>query len=173
MTSRPSSIWFSFTLLCTILPTAVAAFEQTDVLIYGATPAGISAAIAAATEGHEVLLVEPTNRIGGLVTSGLSHTDYHSRESLSGAFLDFALRVQKHYETTYGPDSQQLKDCEGGVFAEPKVNLAVFEQMLAEWPKIRVLHQHILKSVEMNSAGSRIQSVTFTDANGAEAHDQR
>ena len=40
--------------------------------------------------------------------------------------------------------------------------------MLAEWPKIRVLHQHVLKSVEMNSAGSRIRSVTFTDAKGAE-----
>ena len=92
----------------------------TPILVYGATPAGISAAIAAATEGHDVLLVEPTNRIGGLVTSGLSHTDFHSRESLSGAFLDFAQRVQKHYEKTYGPDSQQLKDCEGGVFAEPK-----------------------------------------------------
>jgi hypothetical protein len=159
----------SVLLLTLILPVCSAqSLSETEVLIYGATPAGVSAAVAAATEGHEVLLVEPTNRIGGLVTSGLSHTDFHSRESLSGAFLDFAQRVQKHYETTYGPDSQQLKDCDGGVFAEPKVNLAVFEQMLAEWPKIRVLHQHVLKSVEMNSAGSRIQSVTFTDANGAE-----
>jgi hypothetical protein len=159
----------SFFLLILNLPVCFAqTMAKTEVLIYRATPAGISAAIAAATEGHEVLLVEPTNRIGGLVTSGLSHTDFHSRESLSGAFLDFARRVQKHYGITYGPDSQQLKDCDGGVFAEPKVNLAVFEQMLAEWPRIRVLHQHVLKSVEMNSAGSRIQSATFTDANGAE-----
>jgi len=141
---------------------------RTDVLIYGATPAGISAAIAAATEGHEVQLIEPANRIGGLVTSGLSHTDFHSRESLSGAFRDFAQRVQKHYEKTYGLDSQQAQDCDGGVFAEPKVNLAVFEQMLAEWQKIRVLHLHVLKSVEVNSAGSRIEIVAFTDANGAE-----
>ncbi len=159
-----------FAALClTRLPVILAETSSvTPILIYGATPAGISAAVAAATEGHDVLLVEPTNRIGGLVTSGLSHTDFHSRESLSGAFLDFAQRVQKHYETTYGPDSQQLKDCDGGVFAEPKVNLAVFEQMLEEWPKIRVLHQHVLKSVEMDSAGVRIRSVTFTDANGAE-----
>lgn len=142
--------------------------SHTDVLVYGATPAGVSAAIAAATAGYDVLLFEPTNRIGGLATSGLSHTDFHSRESLSGAFLDFAQRVQKHYEEIYGPDSQQLKDCDGGIFAEPKVNLVVFEQSLAEWPKIRVLHQHVLKSVEMNSAGSRIQSVRLTDAKGAE-----
>lgn len=165
----PSIIFASATLILMHPRFSVAeSSSHTEVLIYGTTPAGISAAIAVATEGHEVLLVEPTNRIGGLVTSGLSHTDFHSRESLSGAFLDFALRVQKHYETTYGPDSQQLKECDGGVFAEPKVNLAVFEQMLGEWPRIRVLHQHILKSVEMNSAGSRVQSVTLTDANGAE-----
>lgn len=156
-------------LLLLNLPASVAhTLSNADVLIYGATPAGVSAAIAAASEGQEVLLVEPTNRIGGLVTSGLSHTDYHSRESLSGAFLDFAQRVQKRYEKTYGPDSQQAKDCDGGVFAEPKVNLAVFKQMLEEWPKIRVLHQHVLKSVEMNSVGSRIQSMTFNDGNGAE-----
>jgi hypothetical protein len=159
----------SVLLLTLILPVCSAqSLCEPKVLIYGATPAGISAAVAAATEGHEVLLVEPTIRIGGLVTSGLSHTDYHSRESLSGAFLDFAQRVQKHYEIIYGLDSQQLKDCDGGVFAEPRANLAVFEQMLAEWPKIRVLHQHVLKSVEMNSAGSRIQSVRLTDAKGAE-----
>ncbi len=76
--------------------------------------------------------------------------------------------MQKYYEKTYGPDSKQAKDCDGGVFAEPKVNLAVLEQMLAEWPKIRVLHQHVLKSVEMNSGRSRIRSVTFTDASGTE-----
>lgn len=171
--ARLSYRHLSYFVLCTLLlmhlPSGLGdSPSHTDVLVYGATPAGISAAIAAATEGHDVLLIEPTNRIGGLVTSGLSHTDFHSRESLSGAFLDSAQRVQKHYEKTYGPDSQQLKDCDGGVFAEPKVNLAVFEQMLAEWPKIRVLHQHVLKSVEMNFAGSRIKSVTLTDANSAE-----
>ncbi len=157
-----------FLLILNLRVCSALTLAETEVLIYGATPSGISAAVAVATEGHEVLLVEPTKRIGGLVTSGLSHTDFHSRESLSGAFLDFAQRVQKHYEKTYGPDSQQLKDCDGGVFAEPKVNLAVFEQILAEWPKIKVLHQHVLKSVEMNSAESRIQSMTFADANDAE-----
>ena len=72
--------------------------------VFGGTPAGIAAAIGAASDGCSVLLVEPTSRIGGLVTSGLSHTDFHSRESLSGAFLDFARRVETHYATEYGTD---------------------------------------------------------------------
>ena len=36
-----------------------------DVLIYGGTPAGIAAALRAADLDCEVLLVEPTSRIGG------------------------------------------------------------------------------------------------------------
>jgi hypothetical protein len=143
--------------------------SETAVLIYSATPAGISAAVAAAAEGQGVLLIEPTNRIGGLVTSGLSHTDFHSRESLSGAFLNFSQRVEAYYGDAYGPDSPQVKDCDGGVFAEPKVNLAVFEKILSEWRTIKVLYQHELKSVAIDSGKlrSHIRSVTFSDANGA------
>ncbi len=50
--------------------------QPTGVLIYGATPGGIAAAVAAAKSGQRVTLVEPTARIGGLVTSGLSHVGF-------------------------------------------------------------------------------------------------
>jgi len=142
-----------------------------DVVIYGATPAGISAAIAAARDDCQVLLIEPTSRIGGLVTNGLSHTDYHSRESLSGAFLEFSRRVEAWYVTQYGPDSPQVKASEKGVFAEPKVNLLIFQQMLAEWPQITVLTQHSLQSVTCDSTnGSRqIEAMTFRSDQNPEA----
>ncbi len=154
---------------------AMAFSSEPDVLIFGGTPAGIASAIAAASDGHSVLLIEPTDRIGGLVTSGLSHTDFHSRESLSGAFLDFAHRVELHYAKTYGDDSQQFKDCDGGVFAEPKVNLAVFEQMLEEWPAVTMFRRCQLQAVVVipatpAGAAARIQtqiaSITLTDSNG-------
>ena len=73
--------------------------RQSDVLVYGATPAGISAALAAAGGDHDVLLVEPTGRIGGMTTHGLSHSDFHSFEALNGPFLHFSQRVLKYYET--------------------------------------------------------------------------
>ncbi len=110
--------------------------QDPNVLVYGATPAGIAAALAAAEDGEKVLLVEPTDRIGGMITCGLSHTDFRTREGLTGAYLKFAKRVEQHYRDAFGADSQQVRDCWGGVFAEPKVNLAVLEKMLAEQPNI-------------------------------------
>src|SRR3954469_25470623 len=91
-----------------LLTTALHAPEF-DVLVYGATPAGIAAAVAAAEDGERVLLVEPTARIGGLVTNGLSHTDFRTFEGLNGAFLDFSKRVEAYYRETYGADSPQVK----------------------------------------------------------------
>jgi len=71
-----------------------------------------------------------------MITSGLSHTDFRSREGLMGAYLKFSKRVEQHYRDAFGADSPQVRDCWNGVFAEPKVNLAVFEQMIAEQPNI-------------------------------------
>lgn len=45
-----------------------------DVLVAGAGAAGISAAIAAAREDADVVLVDPNERIGGTVTHALIHT---------------------------------------------------------------------------------------------------
>jgi len=126
-----------FFLLFALFVTTLRA-EDAQVFVYGATPAGIAAALAAARDGEKVLLVEPTDRIGGMVASGLSHTDFRTFEGLSGAFLEFTKRVEQHYRETYGADSPQVRDCWHGVFAEPKVNLAVFEKMLAEQPNITV-----------------------------------
>jgi len=144
--------------------------EEPDVLIYGATPAGIAAAISAAKAECSVLLVEPTARIGGLVTSGLSHTDFHSFESLSGAFLDFARRVEAHYAKTYGPDSAQVRDSFRGTFGEPKVNLAILEQMLAEHSAITVrkgLRLGELAVSRRDGGVARIEAAAFTAAEGA------
>ncbi|WP_206028745.1 FAD-dependent oxidoreductase [Thalassoroseus pseudoceratinae] len=143
--------------------------RDADVVIYGATPSGIAAAIAAADSGQRVRLVEPTARIGGLVTSGLSHTDFHSFESLTGTYLDFSQRVEAYYAKKYGRDSQQVRDSFRGTFAEPHVNLAVFQQMLAEWESITVSRQMTLDSVQVRKKnGTRhIQSATFLDPDGA------
>ena len=115
-----------------------------DVLIYGATPAGIAAALAAAEGDRSVYLVEPTARIGGLTTHGLSHSDFHSFEAQSGPFLQFSQRVLRHYRDTYGEDSEQVRDSWRGTHGEPSVNLLVFEKMLAEKPTITVLKEHRL-----------------------------
>ena len=130
--------------------------EETQVLVYGGTPAGIAAALAAARDGERVLLVEPTERLGGMVTCGLSHTDFRTLEGLNGAFLEFSQRVEKYYRDTYGADSPQVRDSWHGVFGEPKVNLAVFEKMLAEQPGITVWKNRRLFNVRSSGdPGSR------------------
>ena len=144
---------FACACLISLFPFAgLRAAEPVDVLVYGATPGGIAAALGAADAGRSVLLVEPTAQIGGLTTSGLSHTDFHSHESLTGAFLDFARRVEAHYVATYGADSPQVKACFHGTFGEPKVNRAIFVQLLAERLRITVRLKTTLQRVAVVKA---------------------
>ncbi|MES2505367.1 MAG: FAD-dependent oxidoreductase [Verrucomicrobiota bacterium] len=140
-----------------------AADLQTDVCIYGATPGGVAAALAAARSGSDVVLVEPTARIGGLLTSGLSHTDFHSFESLTGSFLEFSQRVKAHYVKTYGADSDQVKASFEGTFGEPKVNLLVLQQMLKEQPRITLREKAVLVSLDIEDAA--ITQASFKSGN--------
>lgn len=138
--------------------------REVDVLIYGATPAGIAAAISAGQQGSAVLLVEPTQRIGGLVTSGLSHTDFRTLEGLNGTFLEFTRRVEAYYIEKYGPNSPQVETSFHGTFGEPKINLLIFQQMLAEHPSITVVTGWRLSGVTTEPLGTglrRITSATF------------
>jgi hypothetical protein len=157
-------------LFCLLLLTGnrVRGAESFDVVIYGATPAGIASALAAGGEGQKVLLVEPTARIGGLVTSGLSHTDYHAYEGLTGAFLDFSKRVEAHYRAQFGADSIEVKNSMRGTQSEPKVNLMIYEKMLAEVPKVKIWRKHGLADVRMGGMNEarRIVTVTFMDHSG-------
>jgi hypothetical protein len=68
-----------------------------DVVVYGATPSGIMASVAAAREGLHVALVEPGKHIGGMVASGLSHTDRGNTETIGGIPREFFEGVGRHY----------------------------------------------------------------------------
>jgi ribulose 1,5-bisphosphate synthetase/thiazole synthase len=48
---------------------------ESDVVVYGGTPGGITAAIAAARDGASVILLEQTRHVGGLSTSGLNRDE--------------------------------------------------------------------------------------------------
>ncbi|MBL8218321.1 MAG: FAD-dependent oxidoreductase, partial [Bryobacterales bacterium] len=61
--------------------------EEFDVVVVGATPAGVAAAYNAAREGARTALVEETIHVGGLVSGGLSNTDFRDFESVGGTFL--------------------------------------------------------------------------------------
>ncbi len=127
-----------------------------DVVIVGATPGGIMAAIATARDGHSAVVLDRNRHIGGLPANGLGATDIHTRGATAGLFLEFVGQVRRHYVRQYGANSQHVKDCSDGYRFEPHLAERVFEQMLAEHPsRITVLRRR-----QFDSA---VGNVTLTD----------
>lgn len=114
------------------LTAAAVCDTRVDLVVYGSTPAGIAAAVNAARQGLRVNLLEPSNHFGGIVTGGMSNTDFKSFEAVQGTYREFMDRVIQHYAKTYGPDSRQVQDAFHGAWYEPKVAAAVLRQMLDE-----------------------------------------
>jgi hypothetical protein len=135
---------------------------KADVVVYGGTPAGVMTAVAAGRAGRSVLLVEPMPRVGGMVSGGLCKSDVGKRETIGGLSREFFTRINDYYVKTYGADSQQVKDCRGGELPEPKVAEQIFNEMLAELPRVKVLLKHRFEDVQMDG-GDRVRSMTVTD----------
>ncbi len=140
-----------------------------DVITYGVTPSGIASAVNAAREGVSVALFEETDHVGGLASSGLFNTDFHSFESLGGTWLEFMNRVEAHYIQTYGPNSQQVRDCWQGAFYEPKVAKKVFMDMIKEQDNLDLILQHRLLLANTNILSNKKTKLTDIrfGANGA------
>ena len=69
-----------------------------DVIIYGATSAGVTAAISAARNGACVILLEPGRHVGGMLSGGLGRTDMDRQENVIGGLAkEFFQRVGRHY----------------------------------------------------------------------------
>lgn len=148
---------------CTTQAT-ISKYEPTKICIYGATPGGIAAALAASQSGENVLLIASGDHLGGLFTSGLSHSDFHSFESLSGTFLEVSKRVKAFYEDTYGDDSPQLEASFEGTFAEPKVNGLILKEMMAAYSNLTIIKEAQLNGLDHN--GNTIKSASFLTKKG-------
>src|SRR6476620_10770661 len=72
--------------------------QQFDVVVYGGTAGGVIAAVTAAREGLKTALLEPGNHLGGMVSGGLSFTDFGKKEVIGGTALEFYVRLGRHYE---------------------------------------------------------------------------
>ncbi|WKN44877.1 FAD-dependent oxidoreductase [Tunicatimonas pelagia] len=161
-------VWIIVLCLCTTTLAFCAATDQSryDLVVVGSTFSGIAAAINAAQYGHSVVIVEEYAMIGGLMTGGLSFTDFISYEALSGIFEQYTQRVESYYAEKYGRQSPQFADCHGGIHAEPHVTLKLFNEMLGEHPNIQVLTNHRLTQVMLDKPeqGMKvIQGALFTN----------
>ncbi|MDZ4289442.1 MAG: FAD-dependent oxidoreductase, partial [Prosthecobacter sp.] len=142
-------------LLVLILTAAALQAAPADVVIYGGTPAGLAAAIAAAREGASVVVIEPTHWIGGMVTGGLTHTDKGKEETIGGLPREFFTRA-----AASKPGTELW-------YAEPQTNMATFKTMLAE-AGVKVITGQTLTAITKD--GARITSLTTTDGAIHEGH---
>ena len=127
-----------------------------DLVIYGGTSAGVSAAIQASRMGKTVILIEPTNRIGGLTTGGLGQTDIGNKQAIGGIAREFYQNVKKYYqqpENWKWQKSNEYKDggqtrTDSGEDAmwtfEPSAALKILHQMLEPEKNITLVHNQWL-----------------------------
>jgi hypothetical protein len=129
---------------------------EADVIVYGATPGGFCAAIAAAREGSKVVLLEPTAHVGGVNTGGLSFSDSNQtvRSTLLGLFEEWHQRVAADYAArgVKLPYDVAVKDNSVWTY-EPHVAARVTDAMLKE-AGVSVLTKQTMEGVE--KAGTRI-----------------
>lgn len=96
-----------------------------DVVVYGGTAGGVITAVSAARMGLKTALLEPGAHVGGMVASGLSHTDVGRREVIGGYSLEFYWRAGSYYGLP-----QYLQDI--AWYVEPHVAESIFRTMLQE-----------------------------------------
>lgn len=142
---------------------SVRAATEADVIVYGATPGGFCAAIAAAREGASVILLEPTDHIGGVNTGGLCFSDSNQtvRSTVLGLFEEWHLRVEADYQQrgVELPYKVSVKDQAKWTY-EPHVAAKITQLMLDE-AGVKVLPKRVLKSVTKD--GTHIAKLTTSD----------
>ena len=125
-----------------ILATSFAAQAEqhsADVVVYGGTSAGVIAAVQAQRMGKTAIVIEPSQHLGGLTSSGLGWTDSGNKNAIGGVSREFYQRVKQHYDK---PDSwvhvyqnrygrYRPKDDAMWTF-EPKVAESIFEAFVKE-----------------------------------------
>ncbi|MBD2843806.1 FAD-dependent oxidoreductase [Paenibacillus sp. IB182496] len=137
---------------------------KADLCIYGASSAGVAAALQARRMGLRVVLVDSGSHLGGLTSGGLGATDIGNKAAIGGIAREFYTAVGRHYGSGE-PDGTQWT-------FEPSVAKRIFEEWLqaAEAP---VHFEQRLESVELQSGklsglimhgGARFSARMFIDA---------
>lgn len=120
--------------------------RETECLVYGATSAGVMAAVQMSRLGHRVLVVDPSPQIGGMTASGLGFTDVGNRHAIGGMAAEFYRAVGSHYGTDWQTSF------------EPHVARKVLQTFL-DAQAVEVLHWQFLESVEKEA--DRLVSASF------------
>ena len=151
------------------------AHDTYDIIVYGGTSAGVTAAIKASRLGKTTLLIEPTSHLGGLTTAGLGMTDAGNPAVIGGLAREFYRHIRKHYENDQAWIWEQrtqypwMKKSDDALWRfEPSAAATVIHQMLAA-TSVTVLTGHRLDLARWGTkTGTTITSIRME--NGREFH---
>ncbi|MEM7654763.1 MAG: FAD-dependent oxidoreductase [Bacteroidota bacterium] len=144
-----------------------------DLVIYGGTSAGIASAVQAKRMGKTVLLIEPTDRIGGLTTGGLGQTDIGNKQAIGGIAREFYEAIKVHYDapanwTFQTKDEYQdggqtrTKAGESAMWTfEPSAALEVYEAWIQEYDIPLVKNQQLDRDGGVSKKGTQITAIAM------------
>jgi hypothetical protein len=146
-----------------------------DVVIYGATSAGVAAAVQARRMGRTAVLVGPDRHLGGLSSGGLGFTDTGNKAVIGGVAREFYHRVWRHYQQPdawqwqkreeYGNRGQGTPAIDGEqrtmwIF-EPHVAERIFEDLAAEHDIPVHRDEWLDRARGVEKEGARITAITM------------
>lgn len=144
-----------------------------DIVVYGGTSAGVTAAIQASRMGKSVLLIEPTSRIGGLTTGGLGQTDIGNKQAIGGLSREFYQNIKIYYDnpknwkwqskSEYRDGGQTMtKENESTMWTfEPSAALTVFKQMMEKENIKLVYNERLNRENGVRKTNQKISSITM------------
>jgi hypothetical protein len=143
--------------------------RRAEVVVYGATPGGIAAAVSAARMGRGVLLCDHYDHIGGIVANGLTNADIGKRQAVGGLWYEYTRRILKHYESIDegNPEKPNVKLCRNGYWYEANAAAKVFRDMIdGQEGRIQLLLRHELRRAVVD--GGQLTGIVLAAAGGAE-----
>lgn len=161
-------------LILTILPDSVRSQTRSyDIVIYGGTSAGIAAAIQSSRMGKSVVLIEPSNHLGGLTTGGLGATDIGNKQAIGGISREFYQNIKKHYdnpenwllqtrEEYFADKSGRPQEGEDAMWTfEPSAAKKVYQEMLEKEDIDLIMDQRLDRSKGVESENNRIKRIAM------------
>jgi hypothetical protein len=126
-----------------------------SIVVFGATPGGISAAVAAARAGQTAVVLEPTRFVGGMMSGGLTKTDLGNRghEILGGFAREFLQRLRDAHLASGACAAQR---CIGLYDFEAREAEKLFETVLAE---ARVIVERSVQLTGVTKNGATLRSL--------------
>lgn len=146
-------------------------YEKYDIVIYGGTSSGIAAAIQSSRMGKSVVLIEPTNRIGGLTTGGLGQTDIGNKQAIGGISREFYRNIKSYYDDSSNWNWQKQADYldsgqtrtrrnENTMWTfEPSAALAVYKEMMSKEEITLVYNERLNRNNGVKKIAGKIQSI--------------